>query len=164
MGLQEHPQDDAKDAVAERGARATLGVADGQLAYGVLRGAFGVNIFMHGAARLGSLSGFVDGVTAGFAETILPPELVRLFAWTIVPAELLIGLAILIGFKTRSALLGGSLLLLMLTIGVTLQQRWDTAGLQVTYFIVYALLIGGLGFNRWSVDQWRADRSAKDTP
>jgi len=141
-------------------ARAALLLADGQLAYAVLRGAFGVNILMHGAARLGSLSGFVNGVTASFADTLLPETLVRAFAWVIAPAELILGLAILLGLQTRRALLGGTALLLMLTIGVTLQQRWDVAGLQLTYFVVYALLLGGLGLNRWSVDNWRAGRSA----
>ena len=142
------------------GERAALSLADGQLAYAVLRVAFGVNILMHGAARLGSLSGFVDGVAAGFADTFLPETLVRAFAWVIAPAELVLGFAMLVGLQTRRALLGGTALLLMLTIGVTLQQRWDVAGLQLTYFVVYALLLGGLGLNRWSVDNWRAGRSA----
>lgn len=129
-----------------------LRLTDAQLAYVVLRVAFGVNILMHGAARLGSLSAFVDGVVAGFVETFLPEALVRAFAWTIAPAELVIGLAILVGFQTRRALLAGAALLLMLTIGVTLQQRWDVAGLQLTYFVVYALLLGGLGLNHWAID------------
>ena len=156
--------DSTSDREATRSAepapsdRAGLNTADGQLAYAVLRAAFGVNILMHGAARLGSLASFVDGVAAGFADTFLPDTLVRGFAWLIAPAELLLGLAILAGLKTRAALLAGSTLMLMLTIGVTLQQRWDVAGLQLTYFVVYALLIGGLGLNRWSVDGWLARR------
>ncbi len=141
---------------------AGLRVADGQLAYAVLRGAFGVNILMHGAARLGSLSGFVDGVAAGFVNTFLPEALVRGFAWGIAPAELVLGVAILVGFQTRRTLVAGSLLMLMLTIGVTLQQRWDVAGLQLNYFVVYGLLLAGLGLNRWSIDASIARRGSTE--
>lgn len=131
-----------------------LAVGDCEVGFAMLRIALGVNIFMHGVARLGSVSGFVDGVSAEFLDTLAPNGLVRAFAWTIVPAELLIGFAIVVGVQTRRALLAGSFLMLMLTIGVTLQQRWDIAGLQLTYFVVYALLLAGRGLNRWSIDSW----------
>ncbi len=141
------------------GPCSTLNVGDVSLAYTLLRMAFGVNILMHGAARFGSIPGFVEGVQTSFAQTIAPQALVRGFAWIIVPAEFFIGLLLIIGFLTRSALIAGWALMVCLTIGVTLQQRWDVAGLQLGYFMAYALLVAGLKLNTQSVDGWSERRN-----
>ncbi len=141
------------------GLCSTLDVRDVSLAYTLLRAAFGVNILMHGAARFGSIPGFVEAVQTGFAQTIVPQALVRGFAWIIVPAEFSIGVLLLIGFLTRPALLAGWALMVCLTVGVTLQQRWDVAGLQLVYVMTYALLVAGLKLNTQSVDGWSDRRN-----
>lgn len=130
--------------------------ADLHLGYAIVRAIFGLNIAMHGLSRFGDLGGFVDGVTKGFASTMLPEVLVRTVAWTIAPLEALVGVALVLGLATRKALVSGALLMAALTFGVTLQQRWDVAGLQLTYVVVYGLLVAGLAYNRLSLDHWLA--------
>lgn len=131
---------------------------DLHLGYAIVRVIFGLNIAMHGLSRFGDLAGFVDGVTKGFASTMLPELLVRGFAWTIAPLEALVGIALMLGLATRTALVVGAGLMAALTFGVTLQQRWDVAGLQLTYVVVYGLLVAGLAYNRLSLDHGLSER------
>ena len=64
-----------------------------------------------------------------------------------------LGLLIIVGFRTREALVAGALLMLALTFGTALRQDWDVAGVQLLYSAVYAALIAALRYNRLSVDQ-----------
>jgi hypothetical protein len=59
-----------------------------QIAYQTLRIALGLDIFMHGFARLGAnFAPFAAGLLSQFKATILPEWLVTLTAYSIVPAE-----------------------------------------------------------------------------
>jgi len=53
---------------------------------------------------------------------------------------------------SRAAIIGGSLLILVLTFGSTLVQDWQAASTQLVYAAVYAALLFLLRFNGWSVD------------
>jgi thiosulfate dehydrogenase (quinone) large subunit len=126
------------------------------LAYLLLRLTLGVNILMHGLARiLSGLSSFAAGMTKQFASTPLPASLVRAFAVTLPWSELGIGIAILLGLWTRFALALGALEIVVLTFGIALTQNWSVAGIQMTYAIVYAILLAFAEYNRWSLDRWR---------
>ena len=124
----------------------------------MLRFAFGVNVAMHGFSRFGDLPGFVAAMTQDFADTPISAALVIPFAWVVAPLEALIGSLLIVGLFTRFTLVIGILLMAALTFGVCLQQRWDVAGLQVQYMLVYALLIAGLGLNRYALDFRWAER------
>ena len=127
-----------------------------ELAYLLLRLTMGVNILMHGLSRiLAGLRPFVAGMMKEFAPTPLPAPLVHVFAYALPWSELFIGIAILLGLWTRAALVLGALEIIVLTFGVSLTQNWDVAGIQMTYAIVYAILLAFEGYNRWSVDRWR---------
>jgi thiosulfate dehydrogenase [quinone] large subunit len=67
--------------------------------------------------------------------------------------EAIIGASILFGFQTRRALISGSVLMLVLTVGSTLRQDWATVGIQLTYSVVYSLLLAGVRFNSHGVDR-----------
>ncbi len=126
---------------------------DGALAYLLLRATIGINIFMHGASRiLAGVSSFSDGLVVLFKQTPLPVGFVHLFGLGLPWAEAVVGLLVLAGAKTRLALIAGSLLILSLTFGVGLRQDWQAAGLQLTYAIVYAVLLAFRGYNLFAVD------------
>jgi thiosulfate dehydrogenase [quinone] large subunit len=96
----------------------------------LLRVTIGTNIFIHGLSRiLAGPSHFADVLVPAFQHTPLPASFVRHFAW----AESIVGLLVLVGIRTRLALVAGSLLILTLTFGATLNQDWKSAGLQLIY-------------------------------
>lgn len=65
---------------------------------------------------------------------------VRAFGFMLPEVEALLGLLLLIGFETRDALVGSSLLILVLTFGSSLAQDWNRAGIQLVYAAVFCAL------------------------
>jgi thiosulfate dehydrogenase [quinone] large subunit len=123
------------------------------LAYFLLRVTIGTNIFIHGLSRiLAGPSHFADALVPAFQHAPIPSGFVRLFALTLPYAESVVGLLVLIGIRTRLALVAGSLLILTLTFGATLNQDWESAGLQLIYAIVYASLLAFRHHNKISID------------
>jgi thiosulfate dehydrogenase [quinone] large subunit len=128
-----------------------------ELAYSLLRLTLGVNILMHGLARiLAGLSPFAAGMVKQFAATLMPPVLVHAFAIALPWSELFIGAFILVGLWTRTALVLGALEIFVLTFGISLAQNWSVAGIQLMYALVYGILLAFAEYNRWSIDAWRA--------
>jgi thiosulfate dehydrogenase [quinone] large subunit len=78
---------------------------------------------------------------------------VRLFALALPWAESIVGLLVLVGIRTRLALVAGSLLILTLTFGATRNQDWESAGLQLIYATVYASLLAFRHHNAFSADE-----------
>ena len=143
---------------------------DRTIAYMLLRVFLGVNIASHGVSRLLAASKFENALAAQFAHSFLPHSAVVAFALALPWAETLIGSLILAGLWTRLALIGGALLMIVLTLGSCLIQDWQVAGIQLIYQIAYFFLLFLLNYNHWSVDalrrhkfrsdQWRAMRAA----
>lgn len=126
---------------------------DAALGYLLLRATIGTNIFMHGLSRiLAGPSHFANALVPAFQHTLLPSGFVRLFALALPWAESIVGLLVLVGIGTRFALVAGSLLILMLTFGATLNQDWESAGLQLVYATVYASLLAFRYHNSFSAD------------
>jgi thiosulfate dehydrogenase [quinone] large subunit len=127
---------------------------DSSLAYALLRVTLGLNIFMHGTSRLlAGIGNFVSELIKMFQDTVLPTVVVVPFGYALPWLEAALGLLIIIGFRTREALVAGALLMLGLTFGTALRQDWDVAAIQLLYSVVYAALIAALRFNSLSVDQ-----------
>jgi thiosulfate dehydrogenase [quinone] large subunit len=127
---------------------------DMSLAYALLRIALGLNLFMHGISRLlAGVENFVNSMVKTFQNTILPTAVVVPFGYALPWLETAIGLLLIIGFRTREALVSGALLMLALTFGTTLRQDWDVAAIQLFYSTVYAILIAALRYNCLSVDE-----------
>ncbi len=124
-------------------------LTDAQLAHLTLRGALGVNICMHGLARLPRLHAFADGMVKDFAGTALPPSFVFGFASALAPLEALIGACILLGIKLRTALAAGAAVMIALAFGTCLRQEWNVAGLQLVYSLAYFALLARLADARW---------------
>jgi len=126
---------------------------DLSLAYALLRITLGTNIALHGISRIvAGPASFVSSLTKQFEGTVLPHLAVQGFGYALPWLEALIGLLILFGALTRVALIAGALLIVLLTLGSTLHQDWDIAGLQLIYALAYFVLIGLRQYNVWSVD------------
>lgn len=125
---------------------------DRKLAYLMLRFTLGLAILMHGIVRLPHFRAFADGMVKQFAETVLPAAVVRPFALSLVLAEVIIGLLLLLGLWTRWSLLLGAALISALVFGTALRSDWDTLAIQILYALIYAALLAGREYNSYSVD------------
>lgn len=126
---------------------------DGEMAYLFLRLLVGLNIAMHGIARiLGGPGHFAASLLPGFAKTPLPQWSVYAFGITLPWVEGALGILLLLGLKTRAVLVGGLLVMVALTFGTALQQNWAVAGTQLLYGLAYAALLAFAGYDRFSVD------------
>jgi thiosulfate dehydrogenase [quinone] large subunit len=75
------------------------------------------------------------------------------FGYLLPIVEATVGACVLSGFQTRRALISGSVLMFVLMFGSTLRQDWPTVGTQLTYSVVYSLLLAGIRFNSYGVDR-----------
>lgn len=130
-----------------------LGQNDIIIAYALLRIIMGINYFNHGFTRIGNIPGFMDSMVAAMEGAWIPEFLVRINAALVPPAELVIGLLLILGLFTRGALIAGLLLMAMLMYGVTVVQNWDAATSQLIYDVILFILLAGVGYNRISLDQ-----------
>lgn len=132
-----------------------LDSSDQRLAYGLLRMVVGLNLLMHGVIRISTgPSTFAAKMVAQFEHTLLPTQSVWAFALFLPTVEAFLGLLLLIGLRTRAALIAASLVIMVLTFGSSVVQDWPVAGLQLTYALTYAALLFLLRYNGWSLDAW----------
>jgi thiosulfate dehydrogenase (quinone) large subunit len=132
-----------------------LNSSDERTAYALLRIVVGVNLMMHGVSRLVAGPGeFAAKLVMQFGHAPLPPWSVWIFGLILPSIESLLGLLILIGLRTRAALIAASLLIVVLTFGSALLQDWAATGTQLTYALVYSILIFLHRHNGWSIDSW----------
>ena len=132
-----------------------LQMRDERLGYVLLRLALGVNLLMHGVSRMLMGPGdFAFKLQTQFANSMLPTGAVRVFGVLLPGVESLLGLLILIGLRTRVALVAASLLMMVLMFGAAMIQDWTAAGTQLIYAAVVSGLIVLQRFDGWSVDAW----------
>jgi thiosulfate dehydrogenase (quinone) large subunit len=126
---------------------------DVELAYSVLRATLGLNILMHGIARLLlGPAGFAENLVGLFTKTPLPSWSVYGFGLVLPFIETLLGALLLVGYQTRRALIGGSVLLFALTFGSSLRQDWEITALQLIYTALYGALLASIRWNSFSID------------
>jgi thiosulfate dehydrogenase [quinone] large subunit len=126
-----------------------------EIAYLLLRVTLGANIFLHGLSRLiGNHAAFTTHIENQMQNTPLPGFMVHVVAVILPWCEGTVGLLMIVGLWTSVALIAGSLLMLMLQIGVCLAQNWTLAGDQLIYVLLFFILLTYIERNRWSVDRW----------
>jgi thiosulfate dehydrogenase (quinone) large subunit len=127
------------------------------LAYALLRLTMGINFAGHGIIRLTvvGLSQFAHGTAEHLTKSPLSISFMVAFLYVVPIIEALVGIALIFGIFTRVALVTGALLIAALTLGVTANQQWDTAGLQLTYALIVFVLLFLLEYNTLSVDGMR---------
>ena len=114
-----------------------------------------------GTTSLENLARWSERLTQGFAEsTPLPRFMVTPYARGAPFVELTIGILILVGYRTRWALLGAAAFLVSLDFGLMLQAEHDTVKSNT---IILLALLWAAEWERWnilSVDDWLAKRKA----
>jgi len=129
---------------------------DRRLAYALLRIAFGINFAGHGFSRIHSgVFAFATNTAQHLGNAPLPHGLVLTFGYVIPFAEAALGIALIFGIFTRPSLICGSLLMMMLTAGVTANQQWETASQQLLYLLVFFVLLHFRSDNWLALDQLR---------
>ncbi len=132
------------------------------LAYTMFRLFMGLNMFMHGAVRLGpNYPEFISWTQGVFAETWLPLWLVTLEARLIPGVEIAVGVLLFLGFKTRLALIMAVVLMASLVFGMNVVQNWELVNRHVIYVIAFYLLLHNLEFNQKSIDARQTSRSSE---
>jgi thiosulfate dehydrogenase [quinone] large subunit len=122
-------------------------------AYTLFRLFMGLNIFMHGAVRLGPNYGaFVSATQNLFAESWLPAWLVTLEARVIPGVEIAVGALIFIGYQTRWAVAAGIALLATLMFGMIVLQDWEIVSRHLIYALCFYVLLHNLELNAFALD------------
>lgn len=113
----------------------------------------GINMATHGAVRLfGDYKAFISKMETMFEPTILPNILVTIGANLISPLEFIFGILLIVGLKTKESLLILTLNMMLLITGVCMLQKWNLAGMQMTY-VLYLFFIGHyIEYNSVSLD------------
>lgn len=133
---------------------------DAALGYALLRLTLGLNFLFHSFSRWHDGGKFVEGVVAGFAHTPLPGWSVRAFAAIIPYWEPLVGLLLVLGLWTRSALAAGALLIALLTAGTALRAEYPVLSEQLVYALgFFVLLLFRARHDRVGLDGWLSRRT-----
>lgn len=128
-------------------------MTDKVLAYTAFRLLIGLNMFMHGAVRVGpNYSVFVESTQNQFAETWLPVWLVTLEARVIPGVEIVVGALLVVGYQTRWALVGCMALLATLLFGMVILQNWEIVSRHLIYALCFYVLLHNTELNELSFD------------
>ena len=119
-----------------------------KVAYTLARLPIGLSFLGHGLVRLPKLNQFVNGMQKGFEATYLPTEIVKPFAFVLPFLELLLGLAILIGFKIKNTTILGVVLVCLLIFGSSFQENWSAIAIQMFYGIYLVALYLFSNYNK----------------
>jgi thiosulfate dehydrogenase [quinone] large subunit len=124
------------------------------LAYLLTRVAVGISLFGHGVVRLPKAGAFSEWMRDRFEKSWLPAPVVGTFGYVLPWIEFGIGLLLIIGLFTRSALIGGALLMIALIAGCCLIEDWSAIPSQLMHAGFCALLLVFLErYNYYSFDR-----------
>jgi thiosulfate dehydrogenase [quinone] large subunit len=119
----------------------------------LLRLAVGASMLGHGLVRLPKLAGFSAWMVKSFESSMVPTFLVTPFSYVLPVAEFSIGLLLVLGLFTRSALIAGGVVMILLTLGVTMIENWDPIPSQLIHAAFFAVLLQFINAsNRYSID------------
>jgi thiosulfate dehydrogenase [quinone] large subunit len=141
---------------------AVQSMGDLQLAYSLFRITLGMNIFFHGAMRIYTgLDAWVVMQAAVFIppKSPLPVWSVHAFLYVLPFVEVVLGTLTFLGLYTRWALIGGSVMMLILVFGNDMRQDWGTVGNNMHYVLYYVLMIAALKYNAFALDTRKAARN-----
>jgi thiosulfate dehydrogenase [quinone] large subunit len=127
--------------------------SDASIAYAILRLTLGVNIGLRGMVRIAhGPAAFAQGIVKQMEMTILPASLVYAFAASLIWVESAVGILLILGLQTRLALIVGGLMMTLLTFGTMQIENFQNAWLQLTYALVFFVVLALRSWNLISVD------------
>ncbi|SFJ18992.1 DoxX family membrane protein [Myroides guanonis] len=119
-----------------------LKFSNSQLGYLVVRIAMGLSLLMHGGVRIPKWGAFSSATADSFADTILPYELVYVFASVIIIGEVLSGVLLLLGGRfVRWGCALGILLMGFLMFGSGMLEQWQGVMNQIVHVLILYLLL-----------------------
>ena len=135
--------------------------SDASIAYAILRLTLGMNIGLRGIVRIAhGQAAFAQGIVKQMEATVLPASLVHAFASTLIWVEAGVGILLVLGLQTRLALIVGGLMMTALTFGTMQIENFQNAWLQLTYGLVFFVMLALRSWNVISLDALlRSDRS-----
>ncbi|RAJ00430.1 thiosulfate dehydrogenase [quinone] large subunit [Chitinophaga skermanii] len=120
----------------------------------LLRLAIGASMLGHGVVRLPKLAAFSNWMVTSFQQSMLPKALVLPFSYVLPIAEFLVGLLVVLGLFTKSALVAGGVVMILLIAGTTLIENWEALGSQLIHVAFFAILVQYVQTaNLYSLDQ-----------
>ncbi|MCH8558850.1 MAG: DoxX family membrane protein [Balneolia bacterium] len=125
---------------------------DKQLGFALLRVMLGVNMLGRSLVRLPDIDAFASGMANNFSETILPGPFVYVYAIVILLVEAVVGIMLILGWKTRWALVGMGALLISLAFGQILLQNFGTVANILIYAIAVTLLLFYTKYDFYGID------------
>jgi thiosulfate dehydrogenase (quinone) large subunit len=136
--------------------------SDASVAYALLRLTLGVNIGLRGMVRIAhGPAAFAQGIVKQMEPTILPASLVYAFAASLVWVESAVGILLILGLQTRLALIVGGLMMTLLTFGTMQIENFQNAWLQLTYALVFFVVLVLRSWNHISIDALMGSNRAK---
>ena len=142
----------------------TLLERDLPVAYLMVRLTMGFHMFAHGGVRLPILFEFASQTVTEFSPVrliglpLFPGWFVYPFALSVPIVEFLVGVLLILGFKTKLAGLAGGVTLLLLMFGQVARMNFGTAHLMWFYVLIFALLVGANFADRYSFDRMARSR------
>jgi len=131
--------------------------------YAVLRFTLGITFLFHGIPRfMSGWSAFADQMVQNFQNTFLPDFMVRPFALSVPPVEVVLGILLCLGLFTRWTLIAGGLWMIALVFGTTLRQDYPTVAIQLLYALLFFVLQVWETSNRISLDTLMRARRPKE--
>jgi thiosulfate dehydrogenase (quinone) large subunit len=118
----------------------------------ILRLGIAISMFGHGLVRLPKLKTFSHWMVGSFENSIIPKALVLPFSYVLPFAEFAVGLLLIVGLFTRSALIGGASVMLILLFGTALIENWEALPSQLIHLVFFAVLLQFIKSNSWAID------------
>lgn len=114
---------------------------DFKTAFFFLRLPLAVSLLGHGLVRLPKLQTFSDWMLTTMEKSVIPASLILPFSYLLPVAEAVIGLLLLINFKTKHTLYSGLALMSILILGSSSIENWSAIEFQLLHsFYLFGLV------------------------
>lgn len=124
-----------------------------ELAFLIGRITLGINFVGHGIVRLPKLDAFCNGMVKGMEGTLLDFEpLIYYYSLILVFVEFIVGLTLILGYKTKVSLIIVSLIMMSLIFGACMQEEWPRVGFQMIYVVFVFMMMRGFTETKYSLD------------
>ena len=123
-------------------------------AFLLFRAGMGINLLFHAVNRFyNGTHHFSSWMVKEFERTFLPSFSIQVVAGFLPYLEGLIGLMLILGFKTRWGLVAGATLMIALVLGSCLISQWDWATYQMVYLFCFYIMLQNVADDTYSVDR-----------
>lgn len=128
------------------------------LAYLFLRLSIGISFLGHGIVRLPKIPAFRSWMIDLFKTSLMPEVFIYLFASILPFVELLLGILLVIGWRTREAYIIGFAVICTLIFGSCLIENWETVAFQLIYALLFFILLCYMDYNKYALDkEWKTE-------